>query len=381
MFGLMRRAPRLPYCGTCKTLGALYGQRARVVLNHDTVFLAELLLESAGEPEWLPAYRSFNCLTLPRPGQRMPIALEYAATVSVALAHFRIVDSVADSKALHWKMAARYLSPSYRAAASRLRSWQFPLGEMEEILATQTAREANPQSLAQVAEPTSAATALVFSHGARLCGRRGQMQTMYQLGARFGRLIYVLDAYDDFERDANTGDFNALRAFPDLDARAEVLAQAVEIQRMLAPSLAERLRSNVEERLGMRPRVLGQGCRAPAKDRFRAALALARSMRKQEGAGILKGAVVFATVAGLAFLFPHQARRAESWRQCLGLSMNLMALGALFAAAPPTPPLPGPASRPPRMAPPNFGSGCSGCRGTCCEACGEGCCEAACDCC
>jgi len=45
MFGLMRHAPRLPYCGTCKTMGALYGQRSRVFLSHDVVFLAELLLE------------------------------------------------------------------------------------------------------------------------------------------------------------------------------------------------------------------------------------------------------------------------------------------------------------------------------------------------
>lgn len=40
MFGLMKRGPRLPYCGTCKTLGALYGQQARLLLNHNVAFLA-----------------------------------------------------------------------------------------------------------------------------------------------------------------------------------------------------------------------------------------------------------------------------------------------------------------------------------------------------
>ena len=92
MFGLMRRAQRLPYCGTCKTLGSLYGQRSRLLLNHDTVFLAELLMEQSGQPEWGRAYRSFNCLTLPKSEGAMPLALQFAATAAVAIAHFHIAD-------------------------------------------------------------------------------------------------------------------------------------------------------------------------------------------------------------------------------------------------------------------------------------------------
>jgi hypothetical protein len=34
---------RLHYCGTCKTMGPLYGQKSRFLLNHDAVFLSELL--------------------------------------------------------------------------------------------------------------------------------------------------------------------------------------------------------------------------------------------------------------------------------------------------------------------------------------------------
>jgi hypothetical protein len=54
---------------------------------------------------------------------------------------------------------------------------------------------------------------------------------------------------------------------------------------------------------------------------------------------------VFASVAAVAFLFPHEARHAESWRHCMGLGLNRMAIGATFAAAPPPPgPEPSPAS-------------------------------------
>src|SRR5258708_39370570 len=121
MFGLMRRAKRRPSCGSCKTLGSLYGQRSRLLLNHDTVFLAELLMELSGQPEWSRAYRSFNCLTLPKSEDEMPLELQFAATAAVAIAHFHIADHQADSGLLRWRAAWRYFSATYRRSASRHR--------------------------------------------------------------------------------------------------------------------------------------------------------------------------------------------------------------------------------------------------------------------
>ena len=101
MFGLMKartcslspelkRHRRLHYCGTCKTIGGLYGQRSRALLNHDTVFLAELLSALSGADrrldEWSSPYQSYNCLALPRSASDMPLALRYAAAATLTLA-------------------------------------------------------------------------------------------------------------------------------------------------------------------------------------------------------------------------------------------------------------------------------------------------------
>ena len=95
MFGLMRaktcgmsveekRFRRVNYCGTCKTIGSIYGQKSRLLLNHDTVFLAEILtaLNSENVADWQKSYQSYNCLNLPK--NEMPIALEFAATTDRA---------------------------------------------------------------------------------------------------------------------------------------------------------------------------------------------------------------------------------------------------------------------------------------------------------
>jgi hypothetical protein len=385
MFGLMKHPPRLPYCGTCKTLGKRYGQRTRLLLNHDTVFLAELLVEFGGLAEWSPAYRSFNCMAMPKYGD-VPPALDFAAAATVVLAHYRVEDHRADSGKRLWTLASRLLSPSYRDATARLRAWAFPLDALARILATQAEREAHPESLAHVAEPTATATGLFFKHGTRVVGRDDLGEMMYRVGHRFGFLIYALDAFEDRERDGRRGDFNVLLSFPGLDAKAEILSAVGDLERNLPPALGLRLRTNVEERLGMRPRVLTHRCRKGSRERWKEAVALARSIRQKEGA------VVFAAGCVAAFLVPHHMRSAESLRHGLGLGLNLMALGAILSSAvpPPPPPGPGPGGLRPNVAIPP-GRNVSGC-GNCCscsnccaaECCAEGCCDACCsagDCC
>jgi hypothetical protein len=101
-------------------------------------------------------------------------------------------------------------------------------------------------------------------------------------------------------------------------------------------------------------------------------------MKERERAGLLKGAAVLATVSVLAFFAPHQIRSADSWRQCFGLVMNLMAVGTLFA----TVPVPDSPESPDKKGP-VFSGCCDGCAncGDCCECCGA-CseCGSCCDC-
>jgi hypothetical protein len=365
------------------------------------VFLGELLL---GEPEWGPAHRSFNCMAMPK---EHPAALKYAATAAVVLAHFQIEDQVADTRRWRWMAARRFFSLAYRKAAAEMRASGFPLDEMTALLGTQREREARAESLEDVAEPTARATEMVFGHGVRsVCplpdGRgsdgdgwaamgmktpeepperaaaakiggptRAARQGVFgSIGRGFGYLVYVLDAWEDRPRDRKSGDFNALLAFPEVNGRAEILAALESLERDLPSHLAARLRANVEERLGMRMRVLHGAavCRKSAGERWKSAVEFARSMKEREKAGLVKGAVVLATVSVLAYFAPDQIRSAGSWRQCFGLAMNLMAVGAVFATVriPETPPG-GPEAK----------TGCwSRCGGCWCDSCDCGdCCD------
>src|SRR5262245_12455480 len=140
MYGLMRarhcgqsveqsERHRLQYCGTCKTMGRLYGQRSRLLLNHDAVFLAELLtLLSAESSPWKAdkAYLSYNCLSLPESEEGMPRALQLAAADTILLTEFKVADRIKDGGQVRWRLVQGFFSGGFRRATAMLRRLGFP---------------------------------------------------------------------------------------------------------------------------------------------------------------------------------------------------------------------------------------------------------------
>ena len=225
MFGLMRACScnksseerelqRMHYCGTCKTIGRLYGQKARVFLNYDAVFLGEILTDLQPRPiQFAPAYVSRSCLAIPQ-SEQIPWPLEYAAAANIVLAQFKLLDHVADTGSKLMRLAVRAYSQEFERASQALARCQFPFKDLQRLMALQSEREreASPQ-LNRLSEPTAGATKLVFRHGAVTTGASaGTEETMGNLGAVFGEIAYLADAIQDRKKDKEKGEFNALVA-------------------------------------------------------------------------------------------------------------------------------------------------------------------------
>jgi hypothetical protein len=453
MFGLMKSCGcqqtkeqryhrRLHYCGTCKTLGRLHGQTARLVLNHDAVFLGELLsaISSADDKldQWHRAFQSYNCLSLPKNLEDMPLPLQFAATAALIVAQVKFADRVMDSSRVYWKVPQWLFAKRFRAAATRLERWGFPVEELWQCSHSQSEREAElsspgasrsaAEALTYLTGPTAAATALFFVHGARVVGNRSAQPTMHALGQAFGTLVYLLDALEDYTQDFRQQNFNALRAAYQLSGERlpnehrqrvgeRLWEVAAEIEGLLhelpmaasrAKHFVERLKTALSRRLsGERP-AWERTCRVRAnpsmtfRARSQAAAQVGKCMLERHLAeqpslfGRLQAPLVFASALLVAFAFPHQAQSAASYRECMDLPFNLMFLGSLFSSTAATPfplsdngGLEGLArvgrDKLPKAVPgeeggsSSFWSGCCDC-GDCCE-CG-GCCEgcSGCDC-
>ncbi|NOT63553.1 MAG: hypothetical protein HOP19_25355 [Acidobacteria bacterium] len=381
MFGLMkaqscsqspeaRETHRQLYCGVCKSLGGLYGQRTRFLLNYDVVFLAELLSALSNEPqhEWATAYRSLNCLSLPSNETEVPLVLQFTASANVALTQAKLRDHLDDAPDMRWRTAQRVLCESFEQAVARLVAWGFPVAELERLAAWQREREATVRrgeaAMSWLAEPTAAITASFFRCGVRLIGRVELEDQVAQLGFTFGELTYWLDALADYEADVRAGQFNALRAAfgwqsdrlqtgerqqattEMLSLFAQVVAQmrALPLPTTVAAGYVERLRLNLS--CALNTTIEREASRASCQRAF-AVLPRARWERAQVVMRELRQQPAqldcawweraFAPLAYLAVLIgalflPDWIGRVRSWRDGFGLATNLMFLGALPGA-------------------------------------------------
>ena len=217
MFGYIRpAAPRLSeaenerfhdaYCGLCHTLGREYGFAARFLLNFDFTFLAVLL--SLGQTSTVscrrcPAHPCKGC----RAADASP-ALSAAAAHSVVLAWWQIRDQIADHgllAGLPYRLAALFLRRAYRRARENVPDFDAAvrrrLSELNEREAERCA------SLDAAAEPFAALLAELSAAEPDAAKRRILRQIFYHLG----RWIYLVDAADDFAKDAKSGNYNPLR--------------------------------------------------------------------------------------------------------------------------------------------------------------------------
>lgn len=372
MFGLMRAKKcgmsegekhfrRLNYCGTCKTAGALYGQKSRLLLNHDTVFLAEILSAVSSErvENWQKSYQSFNCLSLPQ--NEMPKSLQFAATTNIILTEFKLADHIADEKKRRYKFARKSFSGEFQKAEKLLNEWKFPLRKVKTILEKQTSVENESRGknageiLENFAAPTAETTAIFFSEGAKICGADELEKSFYRLGFDFGKLIYLLDAFEDYEKDFRARQFNAIRAAFDLSENkiaTETKRKVVAILKNLESEISgeilklpveekqktifiSRLSQNLNRKLKTNLPVVQakKVCVPKPKTSFKQRWQNA-SMKAQNLAGKYSWQmpVVFLFVFVFAIVAPAQTREAKSARECFDLGFNLMFLGAIFGS-------------------------------------------------
>ncbi len=358
---------RLHYCGTCKTLGSEFGQTARMLLNHDAVFLGELLsaLRNENMQLWDAAYHSWSCVTLPEKNA-FPLPLNFAATSNILLTAFKINDQVIDAGKLKWRMANRFFASPFRQAEEKLRGWKFPLEELWSLQHLQDQREGKiiaaencskkVEALEYLSHATAQATALFFRHGATLLQLENLQPTLFQLGYDFGRLIYLLDAYEDYEKDFRANEFNAFRAlyhWSEIKFTSAQRRQVTEILQNIEAEILngidqlplpettrkyfrERVTGNLARKLSLSlPVIKCTPRRYSMRERWSNAHAIGKNLTAQElmNCGTFsqwKIPFIFALVTATIFFFPQQ--QLNSWRDCLGLSVNLMFLGAIPTA-------------------------------------------------
>jgi hypothetical protein len=215
-------------CGMCLALRDNAGQPSRITTNYDAALLSVLCeAQSDNEPERHTSYcplRSHFKAEVTAPSSA---ASQYAASIALTIGATKIDDHIADNETFlrHIPTFARRMARTWHNQGQNL---AHKLGFASNTITQQTNRQAEVErdshgDFFRYAEPTEMAVSAAFAHTAVVAGKPHNASALSEMGRMFGRMMYLLDSYQDFDADTKAGKFNALAAsFPEADIAAQV---------------------------------------------------------------------------------------------------------------------------------------------------------------
>ena len=190
------------YCGLCKVLKERHGRLGQVTLTYDMTFLI-ILLTSLYESK--TEFEEGRCLV--HPIKKHPFLTntitEYAADMNIALTYHKLLDDWKDDKSAKGLAGSKVFLNKYRKIE---REYPRQCKKIEEmLLKLQALEEENSQNLDEVAGCFGELMAELFIY------RKDEWEaTLRSLGFFLGKFIYLIDAYEDVEKDIQNKSYNPL---------------------------------------------------------------------------------------------------------------------------------------------------------------------------
>lgn len=202
------------YCGLCKVLREKYGFLGQLTLTYDMTFLV-MLLTSLYETETERCEK--RCVVHPVKKQKMLFneITEYAADMNIILTYYHFVDDWQDEKSklgltgLHaFRKTYLKLEEKYPEKCRVIRKALHLLKQCE---------ERGEENIDITSRYFGELMAELFVYKKDVWEK-----TLRRMGFYLGKFIYIMDAYDDVEKDLESGSYNAfakLYGEPDFEER------------------------------------------------------------------------------------------------------------------------------------------------------------------
>lgn len=188
------------YCGMCQVLKKRSGNLAQATLNYDMTFL-QLLLTSLYEPE--TKLEAFRCKLHPfkKTIKRTNEITGYIADMNLFLSYLKCVDDWKDEKKFSRKLYSFLIS---RKIKKIRKLYPEKTDKLENILKASREYEAkNEYDIDKIAAYSGELMAQIFLY------REDEWKNqLYKMGFFLGKYIYLMDAYEDIEKDVKKGNYN-----------------------------------------------------------------------------------------------------------------------------------------------------------------------------
>lgn len=188
------------YCGLCQALKERFGRSGQMTLSYDMTFIV-LLLTSLYEPDTQQAVCKCIAHPLEAHPTRRNLFTEYAADMNIMLSYYKSLDDWADEKKVSgWGMASVLRKKNSRLMEKYPKKAERIYTLLENIHLYEKAREKN---LDLASGCFGEIMAEIFAY------REDEWKDeLWKMGFFLGKFIYLMDAYEDMEKDSKSGNYN-----------------------------------------------------------------------------------------------------------------------------------------------------------------------------
>ena len=188
------------YCGLCQTLNNRSGRFAQLTLNYDMTFL-QLLLTGLYEPK--TKLENFRCKIHPfkKSIKRRNEITDYIADMNLFLAYLNCIDDWEDEK----KLSRKIYTIIVKKKEKKIKK-QYPekTAKLEAILKKSSEYEKKKEhDIDKISSYSGELMSELF-----LYKEDEWKQTLSRMGFFLGKYIYIIDAYEDIEKDLKKGNYN-----------------------------------------------------------------------------------------------------------------------------------------------------------------------------
>ncbi|RKL62519.1 hypothetical protein DXT63_10805 [Thermoanaerobacteraceae bacterium SP2] len=195
------------YCGLCKELGKRYGLFSRFSLNYEHTFLAIVL--SALSDESIDM-KLEPCIAHPfgkRPVIKNNEYIAYAADMNILLTYYKFQDMKKDEKKFPGTFGSLAFYNQFKKARSKYPEKAFAIEQ--NLRALDALERERCASIDKAAEPFANLMKEILPYpGMKF--EESIVPDLEHIAYNLGRFIYIIDAYDDIEKDMKNRSYNPI---------------------------------------------------------------------------------------------------------------------------------------------------------------------------
>lgn len=201
------------YCGLCKYLKENHGEISRLSLNYDITFLI-LLLTSVYRPKSTLTKEVCIANPIKKKNRIVNEVTEYAASMNVLLTYYKLEDNLHDDKGIKDIIAYNLYKGKLKKAYEKYpKKADYIKSQLEEL---QKLESENSTNIDKVSNTFGNLMGEIFAY--KEDDFEGKLRS---IGFNIGKYIYILDAYEDLDKDIKKGRYNPFIEY--IDKKEELI--------------------------------------------------------------------------------------------------------------------------------------------------------------